>query len=327
MATQPLVSVHMLAYRHGRFIAEAIEGVVGQLCDFPIELIIAEDHSPDNTLSIALDYQSRYPHLIRIITGDHNVGMHANSARGMNAIRGQYAAFCEGDDYWHNPKKLQLQVEAMMASPNVTLCHTEYDRRIGLRVKHDRHHAAHAKVAEGDAYANLLREWTIMTATSLYPTRVIEQFRRTPFCNLDWPFGDYNLALYASTKGRVAYLPISTATWRRVTGSASNCGPDKALEMHTAATECRRTFMQAIPIDEQQELTVEEGIHRKFMRLAFLANRPDIYQQSYNWLKERGLESDSIKHQLRKAAMSARFPITAISKTRTVLRAIAAYQV
>jgi len=69
-----MVSVEMITYNHGPYLAEAIEGVIAQKTDFPIELVIGEDCSTDNTRDIALDYQRRYPHLIRVIYSDRNVG-------------------------------------------------------------------------------------------------------------------------------------------------------------------------------------------------------------------------------------------------------------
>src|SRR3569623_2867132 len=83
MSVQPVVSVFMLAYRHERFIAQAITSVVTQICDFPFEMIIAEDCSPDGTLRIALEYQRRYPRIIRVLTADRYVVMIANSERRM----------------------------------------------------------------------------------------------------------------------------------------------------------------------------------------------------------------------------------------------------
>ena len=74
MAVKPLVSVLMITYNHGPYIADAIEGVVSQKTDFPMELIIGEDCSTDNTRKIALDYQRRYPETIRVIYSDRNVG-------------------------------------------------------------------------------------------------------------------------------------------------------------------------------------------------------------------------------------------------------------
>src|SRR5690606_34799591 len=92
LADNPLVSVCMLAYGHEDFIDGAIEGVAAQQCNFPIELIIGDDRSPDRTSEIVLDYQKRYPGLVRILTSDKNVGAYANARRCLLATRGKYIA-------------------------------------------------------------------------------------------------------------------------------------------------------------------------------------------------------------------------------------------
>lgn len=327
LPTRPLVSVYMLTYNHEKFITKAIDGVIAQRCDFPIELIIGEDCSTDRTGVIVRDYQKRYPDLIRVITATRNVGAHANAARCVDAARGEYIAICEGDDYWQNPDKLELQIASMSASSSVTLCHTEFDRRIGFRIKRNRHQSIRPGYAvQGSAYVELLQEWSVMTATALYRADVIGEFRRSEFHNPAWPFGDYNLALFASVRGRVVYLPVSTATWRRVAGSASNSSPQKALEMHTAATECRKVFMRAYPVTDLQRLKIEQRIHEKYLRLAFLANRPDIYRDSLEWLIRHGHESKSAKHTLRQLAMENGLAVDGINKIRTLLRTIASFQ-
>ena len=40
LPAQPVVSVYMATYNHERYISEAIEGVIAQRTDFPIELVI-----------------------------------------------------------------------------------------------------------------------------------------------------------------------------------------------------------------------------------------------------------------------------------------------
>lgn len=110
MAEEPLVSVLMLAYRHEAYIAQAIESVLAQECDFPFELIIAEDCSPDHTRPIAEGYVARHPAVVRIVTGEANVGMMPNFFRALEKCRGKYIAFCEGDDYWNDEAKLRKQV-------------------------------------------------------------------------------------------------------------------------------------------------------------------------------------------------------------------------
>jgi len=122
MSITPLVSVNMITYNHGAYLAEAIEGVVAQKTDFPIELIIGEDCSTDNTREIALDYQRRYPHLIRVIYSDKNVGMQKNGARTQARARGKYIATCEGDDYWTDNYKIAKQVDFLEKNRNYSAC-------------------------------------------------------------------------------------------------------------------------------------------------------------------------------------------------------------
>ncbi len=117
LCENPLVSVVMITYNHEPYIRDAIEGVVSQRTDFSFELIIGEDCSTDRTRNIVLEYQKRYPAIIRILTSEKNVGMFDNGRRTRYACRGAYIAYCEGDDYWTDDHKLQEQIEAMRRHP------------------------------------------------------------------------------------------------------------------------------------------------------------------------------------------------------------------
>ena len=128
LSKTPLVGVNMITYNHAPYIAKAIEGVLQQETNFPYELVIGEDCSTDGTREIVLDYQRKYPDIIRVITSDQNVGMHKNGLRTQKACRGKYIAYCEGDDYWHHPKKLQKQVDYLESHPECGLVHSDQDR-------------------------------------------------------------------------------------------------------------------------------------------------------------------------------------------------------
>jgi glycosyltransferase involved in cell wall biosynthesis len=125
---EPLVSVHMITYNHAPYIAQAIECVLAQKTNFPFELVIGEDCSTDGTREIVFDYAKRYPDIIRVITSEKNVGMHKNSFRTTQACQGKYIAYCEGDDYWHHPEKLQKQADYLEANPECGLVHSDYNR-------------------------------------------------------------------------------------------------------------------------------------------------------------------------------------------------------
>jgi glycosyltransferase involved in cell wall biosynthesis len=125
--TEPLVSIKMITFNHAPYIRRAIKGVLQQKVRFPIELVIGEDCSTDGTQEIVFEYQNKYPDLIRCVSSGNNVGAVKNSVRTMQACRGKFVAFCEGDDYWHHPDKLQQQVDYLESHPECGLVYTSYD--------------------------------------------------------------------------------------------------------------------------------------------------------------------------------------------------------
>lgn len=123
LCKHPLVSVEMITYLHEAYIRDAIEGVVNQETDFEYELIIGEDCSPDKTREICLELQKKHPDKIRVLWADVNVyNLGGNQNRCHARVRGDFIAYCEGDDYWTDPYFLQKQVNAMRANPTVGFC-------------------------------------------------------------------------------------------------------------------------------------------------------------------------------------------------------------
>jgi len=121
-----LVSIVTITYNHESFIAKTIEGVLIQKLNFQIEFIIAEDCSTDNTRAICQKYEKQYPQLIKLIISDNNVGAVANERRAMLMAKGKYIAFCEGDDYWTDPFKLQKQVDFLESHHDYSVCFHRY---------------------------------------------------------------------------------------------------------------------------------------------------------------------------------------------------------
>ncbi len=127
----PYVTIWMITYNHEKYIAKAIEGVVKQECNFPIELIIVEDHSSDETLNICKRYQELYPKIVHLFTAKERkpfqLAIILKSYRMFKKIfRGKYLAFCEGDDWWSDVRKLQMQVDVLEKYPEISLCFTSY---------------------------------------------------------------------------------------------------------------------------------------------------------------------------------------------------------
>lgn len=113
-----LVSVCIITYNHEKYISQAIESVLSQKTTFPIEIIIADDFSVDNTRNILKKYQEKYPNLIRLILNNKNLGATLNFYNLLNSANGKYIAQLEGDDYWITNKKLQFQYEFLEKNPD-----------------------------------------------------------------------------------------------------------------------------------------------------------------------------------------------------------------
>lgn len=312
---KPLVSVYMLAYNHEKFIADAIEGVIAQQCTFPIELIIGEDCSPDGTLAIATNYQRRYPSLIRILTSSKNIGGLANADRCLMASRGTYIAICEGDDYWHHPEKLQMQVQCFNNHPDAHLVHTDYDRRIGQRVlRNANKRNPPAYLAQGDAYRALLRCVSVVNATTLYRKQLLTSLRDSGIASPHWPFGDYPRTLYAAVQGPVIYIPVSTATYRHVQGSATNSGRLQSLQMELAVMECREKFMSIYKLPETLERGLQIDFHKSLRRNSTLAANKDTYIDMCQWLTSNGSPPSYLSHLIASALIQCK-PLLRIYRT------------
>lgn len=134
---KPNVSVITLTYNQADYIRECIEGILMQKTDFPIELIIHDDASTDGTSDIIKEYAEKYPDIIKPIIQKENQYSQKKSfypilGKCIDKASGKYIAFCEGDDYWTDPQKLQKQVEFLESHPDIVYtCHrylTQYDK-------------------------------------------------------------------------------------------------------------------------------------------------------------------------------------------------------
>ena len=125
----PLVSVCVTTYNHEPYLADALDAILAQRCDFGVEIILGEDCSADGTLSVCRAYAEKYPEKITLISSTENVGWRANYRRCVERARGKYIAFCDGDDYWCDESRLAEQVALMEQNPDVGLCYTLAERR------------------------------------------------------------------------------------------------------------------------------------------------------------------------------------------------------
>lgn len=207
----PLVSALIITYNHGPYIADAIEGVICQKTGFPIELIIGEDCSTDNTLGIVLDYQRRYPQLIRVIHSGRNVGMQRNYRRVHEAARGDYLAFCEGDDVWIDDRKLNKQIAVMRSEPGCSVVfHAARIVRVADGTVEIRRYGSCAKAVSLDEVI-VAGGGFILSASTMVRRALVDPL---PTWVTDCEVGDYPFNVHCASRGKVIYLPDVMSVYR-----------------------------------------------------------------------------------------------------------------
>ncbi|MCD5979683.1 glycosyltransferase family 2 protein [Pseudomonas quasicaspiana] len=114
----PLLSIVCPAYNQEDFIAQTLDSFLAQQTTFNFEILINDDASTDGTARIIAEYTQRYPHIIRPFYEQVNQFQHGRPCvPGLFAkARGHYIAYCEADDYWTDPRKLQIQVDFLEAN-------------------------------------------------------------------------------------------------------------------------------------------------------------------------------------------------------------------
>ena len=130
-----LISVIIPSYNRSNTVGQTIESIINQRVDADIEIVIGDDCSTDNAREVLLKYKEMYPEIIRLFFWDENMGLGANWASCVKECRGKYICNCDNDDYWHNPNKLQLQLDYMESHPksNVLITnHRCHNRNTGL---------------------------------------------------------------------------------------------------------------------------------------------------------------------------------------------------
>lgn len=121
----PLVTVICPTYNHEEFIEDAIKGFISQETNFKFEVIVHDDASTDNTKNIIEKYKEKYPDIIKPIYQEEN--QYSKNIKPLDICikqaKGKYIAFCDGDDFWNDSKKLQIQYDFMEKNPKYSCCY------------------------------------------------------------------------------------------------------------------------------------------------------------------------------------------------------------
>jgi len=209
--TRPLVSICCLTYNHASFIRQCLDGFIMQKTNFSIEVIIHDDASTDGTADIIREYEQKHPNLFKPIYQKEN-----QYSKGVDItppifskLQGKYIAWCEGDDYWTDPYKLQKQVDFLEANEDFSICFHEVKILKGNELVDD---YITRKVQDVTDIYELAKGNFMHTPSVVY--RKNEQVFKD-FAELGkLPVGDYPLHMLNTQYGKIKKLPDVMAVYR-----------------------------------------------------------------------------------------------------------------
>ncbi len=195
------VSVLCIVYNHAPFLRACLDGFVMQKTNFKFEVIIHDDASPDGSADIIREYAAKYPDIfVPIYQTENQYSKGGGIIKNFMypKVKGKYVAWCEGDDCWIHPEKLQRQVDFLDSHPDFTACvhcanwkyYSTGKSFVFPQIKESREYTAEEVILNGGNY---------YSTNSLIARKEILNM---PDCFTMRGIGDYQKYIYAAILGR-----------------------------------------------------------------------------------------------------------------------------
>ena len=202
-----LVSVIIPCYNHGHYLPAAIESVLHQTHS-PVEIIVVDDGSTDNTKQVAQGHaQVKY---IR----QKNKGLSASRNTGISNCSGDWIIFLDADD-WLYPGAIATNLHYLLQNKQAAFVSGSYDT-----VNEAKNIIAECKVEiNANHYQHLLHyNYVGMISTVLYPRWIFNEFL---FDETLKACEDYDLYLKISRKYPVIHHTQKIAAYRKHSSNMS----------------------------------------------------------------------------------------------------------
>ena len=236
------LSVSVVTFQEADYVRQALESVHGQQTDFPFEVVVGDDASTDATREVLEEIRAEHPERVRLLLPDKNYGDRglSNFMATVDACRGEYIAFLDGDDYWTTPDKLQQQVDFLEAHPECSMA--------GHRVEHvgdDGRRELSFRPFRGDRIydiGELIVDNFVHKITTVVRREALAAlpnwYRSTTVASADWVFN-----VLVGRVGRIAFIDRPMAVHRkRRDGLASGYGMARMLSDRLRAFELMRPY-------------------------------------------------------------------------------------
>jgi hypothetical protein len=270
-----MVFVRCLTYNHAPYIEDAMNGFAMQETDFPFVCAIVDDTSTDGEQEVIRNYLNEHFDLedkkvARHEETDDYVLTFARHKTNLNCYfavlylkynhysikksklpyvsqwrdNAKYIAICEGDDYWIDAQKLQMQVDFMDNNPGIGLCYTR------TKYLYNNNRMVEETIMDSCDTMSLLKKNPIRTLTVMHKADLQRNYFAFSQKN-NLPMYDYPMFLWYSFFSKIGYISDITGVYRIVEESASHSksNPSKVVNFLEKCMSIRSFWIEKLGED------------------------------------------------------------------------------
>lgn len=220
-----VVSILCATYNHEKYIRQTIESFLAQRTYFNFEILVHDDASTDGTADVIRQLASEYPDKIFPIfqaENQYSKGVVVLDVLLKNA-KGKYVAICEGDDYWTDPYKLQMQVEWLENHPDysscvhntkVINCENESEYLYNRKDSEDRDFTLEDVLLHGVGQ-------TFHTSSMLVRMRYFSHKPAFYYISMTQHIGDFPMAIWFAINGKIRFINKTMSVYRQFSAPSS----------------------------------------------------------------------------------------------------------
>lgn len=259
-----------MAYRHGAFVEQAIRSVWNQDVSGRIQLVVADDCSPDDTQAVIRALAADAPaHVdMQLVLRDANVGAHKNFEHAWDLCEGSYIALLEGDDFWTHTQKLAMQVSDLEENPAAVMSFT----RVRAVEQDGSERSERWPPERWTSYdlCGLIRGNFAQTCSVVYRAGVVSS---PPRWLHSLPMGDWPLHLLHALRGEVRFVDIEGAAYRMHQGGTwSGRGDPERLRASAQV-------LQAVAVNAQMDVQTRRAMRRRAKEMRLAALRAEVLRR------------------------------------------------
>lgn len=270
-----MVSVCCLVFNHAKYLRKCLDGFVMQQTDFDFEVLINDDASTDGSQEILREYERKYPKIIKPIyqrENQYSKGVKVSVTFNYPRIKGKYVAYCEGDDYWSDPHKLQKQFDIMEKNPSCTMCaHKVLDINENGTLKRTtkpcRNWLKGGAYSGGEILDFLYVDYGFQTSSFFIRHDILAKFSLYPQIRNGFDVGDLALILWCAANGNIYYIDSIMSHYRVLSVGSWSI---RTKQNSAAFTEKRKSNAKGYAaFNEYTDFKYKEKIDKLLLALDF----------------------------------------------------------